>query len=263
MKPLRWSLPRRGCGARGRSAGAGSPGLTAISAASETRLLLPAGHLHHRGLARAVPRCGPWAALSPGRTRPRRPARRPGPPPSFYHRPGLLPPGGDPRLIPLGGPPRRDLHAPADPVQQQVQPRPGCSPPGTGGAPPRRSGPASSTGPHPSPRRPGRRPAPPPARAAAAGVSLHFAPPAPFDGQRRPAAGGQRPPPPVRRHPRHPEPPGHLPVAGPGLDQLRRRQPHLLPAGPLSRVSPPPSGYLMPPAYRTTRQPSPGRNPRH
>jgi len=45
------------------------------------------------------------------------------------------------------------------------------------------------------------------------------------------------------RHPRHPEPPGDLPVAGPGLDQLRRGQP-------------PPSGYLMAPAY-PARQPSP------
>jgi hypothetical protein len=34
------------------------------------------------------------------------------------------------------------------------------------------------------------------------------------------AEHGQRPPPPVRWHPRHPEPPGHLPVAGAGLDQL-------------------------------------------
>ena len=33
------------------------------------------------------------------------------------------------------------------------------------------------------------------------------------------AQHGQRPPPPVRRHPRHPEPPGHLPVADARLDQ--------------------------------------------
>ena len=46
----------------------------------------------------------------------------------------------------------------------------------------------------------------------------------PFRQQRRPAASGQRPPPPVRRHPGHPEPPGHLPVA----------------------VSPPPSGTSCP-----------------
>lgn len=38
-------------------------------------------------------------------------------------------------------------------------------------------------------------------------------------------------PSPVRRHPRHPEPLGHLPVADVGLDQLRRGEPHPLPAG--------------------------------
>ena len=42
--------------------------------------------------------------------------------------------------------------------------------------------------------------------------------PCPFRSQRRLATGGQRPPPPVHRHPRHPEPPGHLPVTGPRLD---------------------------------------------
>jgi len=31
------------------------------------------------------------------------------------------------------------------------------------------------------------------------------------------------PPPPVRRHPRHPEPLRDLPVAGPGLDLVSRR----------------------------------------
>ena len=48
--------------------------------------------------------------------------------------------------------------------------------------------------------------------------------------------GGQGPPPPVHRHPRHLEMPGDLPVAGPGLDHLRGGQPHPLPAGPLRRV---------------------------
>ena len=55
-------------------------------------------------------------------------------------------------------------------------------------------------------------------------------------GQRLPAARGHRPPSPVRRHPRDPEVPGDLPVAGPGLDQIRRGQPRLLPAGPLRPV---------------------------
>src|SRR5207247_2141234 len=57
-------------------------------------------------------------------------------------------------------------------------------------------------------------------------------------GQRGPAPASHRPPPPVRRHPRHAEPPGHLPVTGPRLHYLRGRQPHLLPAGPLHRIQP-------------------------
>ena len=74
------------------------------------------------GSARGGPRYGPSAALSPGLIHPRSRSRRPGPPPSFYHGPGLLPPSGDRRLVPLGGPPRRDLHAPPDPVQQHIHP---------------------------------------------------------------------------------------------------------------------------------------------
>jgi len=50
------------------------------------------------------------------------------------------------------------------------------------------------------------------------------------------SAGGQRLPPRVRRHPRDAKMPGDLPVAGPGLDRLRRGQPDPLPAGPLRRV---------------------------
>lgn len=48
----------------------------------------------------------------------------------------------------------------------------------------------------------------------------------------------QTPPPPVRRHPGHPEPPGHLPVTGPCLDQIGGRQPDPLTPNPL--LSPPP-----------------------
>jgi predicted RNA methylase len=40
----------------------------------------------------------------------------------IYYRPDLLPPGGDGRLVVLARLPGRDLHAPADPVQQEVQP---------------------------------------------------------------------------------------------------------------------------------------------
>ena len=46
--------------------------------------------------------------LSYSRIRPRRPARRPGPPPSL-HRPGLLPQRGDPLIVELGGQEGRDL----------------------------------------------------------------------------------------------------------------------------------------------------------
>ena len=74
--------------------------------------------------------------------------------------------------------------------------------------------------------------------------------------QRHPAAAGQRPPPPVRRHPRHPEPPGDLPVTGPILDQLRRCQPQLLTPGPLTGVQPTAIGIPHASRYRSPRQPS-------
>jgi hypothetical protein len=114
---------------------------------------------------------------------------------------------------------------------------PACTTRRTSGAPLQRSGPASSTDPHPTPHRRARlqhRLQLPHLRrgqlARATSGSLRQ--------QRRPATSGQRPPPPIRRHPRHPEAPGHLLVAGPGLEQVRRRQPHLLPAGPLGRGQP-------------------------
>jgi hypothetical protein len=75
------------------------------------------------GSGRDGPRCGPSAVLNPGRTRPRRPATRPPPRPPFYDGPRLLTPRGDRRLVPLRGPPGRDLDAPPDPVQQHVHPR--------------------------------------------------------------------------------------------------------------------------------------------
>jgi hypothetical protein len=151
-------------------------------------------------------------------------------------RTGLLKPRGDRGLIPLGGLPRRDLHAPADPVQQHIQPR------------------QRVLHPEPAPHQladPGQRPAliriPPDSRPRiqhriqlAQLSRSQLAPGAarPLGGQRRTAAGRQCPPPPVRRHPRHPEAFTYFPVAGPGLDQLRRRKPHTFPAGPLLRGQP-------------------------
>jgi hypothetical protein len=70
---------------------------------------------------------------------------------SYYQRPRLLPPSGDPFLVALGRSPGRDLHAPAKPVQQQIQPRPGCSPRRTARAPRRRCGPATPSSPWPPP----------------------------------------------------------------------------------------------------------------
>lgn len=64
------------------------PGLTGISAASDTRLLLPSVTVT-KGSGRVGPECGRTAASGPGRICLRRPARRRGPPPSFCHRPGL------------------------------------------------------------------------------------------------------------------------------------------------------------------------------
>src|SRR3954471_20144445 len=69
------------------------------------------------------PQVRPFGGLEPrDRTRLRRPARRPGPPLSFYLRPGLLPPGGDLLLVVLDWLAGGHLHAPAQPVQQQIQP---------------------------------------------------------------------------------------------------------------------------------------------
>ena len=61
------------------------------------------------------------------------------------------------------------------------------------------------------------------------------APPGGLSDQDLAAAGLQRPPPPVRLHPRQPEPQSDLPVTGPGLGQL---QPHPLPPGTLRSGQP-------------------------
>jgi hypothetical protein len=159
------------------------------------------------------PRCSLWAAAAPGRLRPRSRARRPAPPPSFYDGPLLVLPGGDLLLLALGGLAGRDLHAPADSVQQQVHPGQGVldaePAPHDLGAP--CQNPAQVA----------------PADDGRAGIQRHLehtqltrielaaGTPGPLGDQGLPTARSQRPPPAVRRHPGHPEPPGHLPVTGP------------------------------------------------
>src|SRR3954469_13427341 len=90
----------------------------ATSAATDSRGLI-AAVTRTTGVCPRRPQMRPVGGLEPrGRTRLRRSARRPGPPPSFYLRPGLLPPGGDLLLVALGRAPGGHLHAPPEPVQQ-------------------------------------------------------------------------------------------------------------------------------------------------
>src|SRR3954467_13559526 len=130
----------------------------ATSAASDSRGLLAAA-TRPTGVRPRRPQVRPFGGLEPrDRTRPRRPARRPGPPPFFYLGPGLLPPGGDLFLVALGGPPGGDLHAPPHAVQQQIQPRQGvvhAEPLADDRGDARRCAAASSTDP-PTPPPPGR-----------------------------------------------------------------------------------------------------------
>jgi hypothetical protein len=185
--------------------------------------------------------------------------RRDGP---FYDGPRLLPPEGDGRLVPLGGAPGRDLHAPPDPVQQHVHPRQRVLHPEPAGhqlgdpgqvqhwssSQPQTAGPAS--------------------RAASSsrswpGVSLHLAPPAPL------VASAFRPPSAsVRRH-RFADirdtrnrlatsrslAPASISSAASSRTRSRRDR--------SAAVSPPPPGYLMTPAYRDPPATARGRNLRH
>jgi hypothetical protein len=61
-------------------------------------------------------------------------------------------------------------------------------------------------------------------------------------------ARGQRPPPPVRRHPRRPEPLRDLTVTGPASIISAAASRTCSRRARSAAVSPPPSGYLMPPA---------------
>src|SRR3954470_6114868 len=189
------------------------------------------------------PQVRPFGGLSPWPDSSSKISQAPRSAAVFYLRPGLLPPGGDLLLVALGGAAGGHLHAPAQPVQQQVQPGQGVVHPAPrvhdlGDA---RQRPAL-IGPAPRGRAGveqrlqlvelgGAEPAAGPARA--------------LGGQRRAAAGAQRAAPAVDRHPGHPEPGGHLSVGGTFLDPLRGLQPHLLPPAHSSAVSPPPWAYLM------------------
>jgi len=157
-------------------------------------------------------------------------------PPSFK----AMCPRYEGKPIPLRSPAGRDLDGPAEPVQQHIHPGQRVlhpePPPHLVGDP--GQGPALI--PIAARRRPGiqdffqlsdlgrRQLAPGSARA--------------LRGQRRTAAGRQSAPPPVRRHPRHPEVLRDLTVARPGLDHLRRGQSYPLPASPLLRGQPAPIG---------------------
>jgi hypothetical protein len=207
------------------------------------------------GVCPRRPRFCLWAGVSPDQIHPRRSARRPGPPPSFYHRPALLPPRGDPGPIPLRGAAGRDLHAPPGPVQQQAHPGEGAahlepapdhfSHPGQRPVliliSPRR-GRASVqhrlqltqlAGGEPAPR------APPPRDASAA------RPPA--ASARRHRFAGIRDTPNRRATSRSLAPSSISPAAANRTCSHRARSP---------ASSPPPSGYLMPLRYRSPQRPS-------
>jgi hypothetical protein len=188
------------------------------------------------------PRSAPACALVPGR-----------PPRSSNNQPHLLPPGRDGRLVPLGGLARRELHAPPDPVQQQVRPGQGVlraePPPDDLGDP--RQRPALVL---PSPARRGQSPAPPAARAAGLRSVCTSRRPRPW----KPARPGHlRPAPAAAGSPTSATPgsagppPGHCPR----LDQLRG-QPHPRLARSAA-VSPPPWPCLVHAAYRAQGQPLP------
>jgi hypothetical protein len=201
------------------------------------------------GYGRAVPRYVPSAASGPGRTRLRRPARRPGPPPSFTT--GQV----------------SSRHLAILPSSRSAARRAGtCT------DQPSRCSSTSIPGQrvlHPEPppdlvRDPGQRPAliqiagrrrariQHRLQLTQLGGSEHaLRSGRPFGGQRRPAASAQGPPPPVHRHPRHPEPLRDLPVAGPVSISSAAASRTCSRRDRSAAVSPPPSGYLMPPAYPT------------
>jgi hypothetical protein len=175
------------------------------------------------------------------------------------HRPGLLLPGGELRLVALGSLAGRDLHASPDPVQQQIQPSQCVIHPNLRCI----SSAIRASVQHWSsqPRRPGRCPARPADHANWAADSFQRAPPGPFDVKacRPPAA--RAPPRPVGRHPHHLKPPGHLRSLAPASISSEATNRTCSRRVRASAVSPPPSGFLMPSASRTAHRLSPFRKP--
>ncbi|QTD95818.1 hypothetical protein S1361_00600 [Streptomyces cyanogenus] len=221
---------------------------------------MPVAATRTTGVRPRRPQVRPWAASGPGQPRPRSRPRCPSPPPSFHDGPLLVLPGGDLRLVPLGGLTGWDLHTPADAVQQQVQPGQGVlhAEPAAHDLGDPRQRPALIT----------------PAARGRASIQHRLQKAELFRGelaagatgtlgsQGLPIARSQRPPPAIRRHPGHPEPPGHLPVTGPGFDQVSGSEPDLLTPSPfLGRQStairiPHPPGIARPtPAVTLPRNP--------
>ena len=130
VNPLR--SRRAGRGASGRWPGRHRPGPR--SRGHDARVSCPPVTVT-TGVPPPRPQVRPFGGLRPWPTRLRSRARRPGPPPRFYDRPGVLPPPGDLLLIPLRRPPRRDLHRPAEPVPAARPSPPACTPPRTAARP--------------------------------------------------------------------------------------------------------------------------------
>jgi hypothetical protein len=206
----------------------------------------PAAGARTTGVWPRWPQVRPCGGLGSWPIRPERPAKRPGPPPPCCFGPGLLRHAAI--CASLRSAARGAGTCTFQPSASEAADAalPGCNACRTARAPPRRCGSASSTDPL-IPTPPDRRPAAPAARPVGRGWACS-APIRTLRRLRRLAVGGQRPPPPVRRHPGHPEAVGHLPVAG-------TLSIHSAPASRTgscrarsSAVSTTPSEYLMFPA---------------
>ncbi len=111
---------------------------------------------------------------------------------------------------------------------------------------PQRSAPASTADPHLTPTRPGPFPA-----HALDGRELALRATRSFGGQRLTTTSCQ-----YRRHPRHPEPARDLMVTGPASTSSAAANHTCSYRAAHQRPAPPPSAYLMPLTYRSSRQPN-------